>query len=112
MKVYENITSYFLRVDEIVNTLRGIGETILTEAIVQNVLRSLPIKFDSKVSVLEDRKDLDMVTMDEIHGILTSYEMRTENENPSRREAYFKVSKKTKRKQEIFHQEFFLRNRS
>ena len=52
--------------------------------------------FDSKVSVLEYKKDLHIVTMDEIHGILTAYEMRTKNENPSRREANLKASKKKK----------------
>ena len=51
---------------------------------------------DSKVSTLEYRKAFDKVTMDEIHGILIPYEMRTEKENPSRREATFKASKKTR----------------
>ena len=55
------------------------------------------MRFDSKVSALEERKDLDKLSMDELHGILTAYEMRTEQEKPSRKEATFKVSKKTKR---------------
>ena len=54
------------------------------------------MRFDSKVSVLEDIKELDTITMDEIHGILTAYEMRAEKENPSRRESTIKASKKTK----------------
>jgi hypothetical protein len=35
--------------------------------------------------------------MDELHGILTTYEMRTEQEKPSRKEATLKVSKKIKK---------------
>ena len=46
--------------------------------IVQKVLRSLPIRFDPKVSTLEERIDLDSIIMDELHGIFIAYEMRTE----------------------------------
>jgi hypothetical protein len=42
---------------------------------VQNVLRSLSAGFDSKISALEERTDLDTLEMDELHGILTAYEM-------------------------------------
>ena len=78
MKEDENVASYFLHVDEIVNTLRGLGELVLEEEIVQKVMRFMPMQFEYKESVLEDKKDLDTMTMDEIHGVLTSYEMRTE----------------------------------
>jgi hypothetical protein len=36
------------------------------------------MRFDPKVSTLEERTDLDSISMDELHGIFTSYEMRTE----------------------------------
>jgi hypothetical protein len=36
--------------------------------------------------------------MDELHGIFTSYEMRTEQENLVKKEASFKASKNTKKK--------------
>jgi hypothetical protein len=36
--------------------------------------------------------------MDDLHGILTNYEMRIEKDNPSKKEATFKASKKTKKK--------------
>jgi len=35
--------------------------------------------------------------MDELHGILTTYEMRAEKDSPSRKEETFKESKKTKK---------------
>lgn len=53
------------------------------------------MRFDSKVSTLEDRENLDKLTVNELHGIVTSYEMRTWQENPSKREATFKVSKES-----------------
>jgi hypothetical protein len=53
-----------------------------------------------KVSAIEESRDLTKLTMDELHGILTTYEMRTEleDEQPMRREASFKSSKKTRNK--------------
>ena len=68
--------------------------------IVQKVLRSLPLRYDAKVSVIEESWDLTKLTMDELHGILTTYEMRThtENEQPKIREVTFKSSKKTRNK--------------
>jgi hypothetical protein len=42
-------------------------------------------------------KDLDSLTMDELNGILTMYEMRIEKGKPPKRETTFKASKKTKK---------------
>jgi hypothetical protein len=78
----ENIASFFLRVDETVNAIIGLEEEIKESLIVQKVLRSLPMRFDPKVSTLEERAYLDSISMDELHGIFTAYEMRTEQENP------------------------------
>jgi hypothetical protein len=54
--------------------------------------------FDPKISALEERSDLKSISMDELHGIFTTYEMRTEWENPNIKEAAFKASKKSKKK--------------
>jgi hypothetical protein len=45
--------------------------------VVQKVLRSLPMRFDPKISSLEERVDISTLIMDVIHGIFTVYEMRT-----------------------------------
>ena len=77
MKEEENIVAYLLRVDETMNIIRGLGEKIEESTIVQKILRSLPMRFDSKILVIEERTDLDTMTVDELHGTLTAYEMRT-----------------------------------
>jgi hypothetical protein len=100
MEEYEDITTYFLRIDEVVNTMRGLGETVENVIIVKKVLRSLPARFDPKISALEERTDIATLLMDELQGILTTYEMRTSNENPSNKEATFKAAKKDKKKVE------------
>jgi hypothetical protein len=98
MKEDENIAAYFLRVDETVNAIIGLGEEIEESVIVQKVLRSLPMRFNPKISTLEERSDLNSISMDELHGIFTTYEMRTEQENPDVKEAAFKASKRSKKK--------------
>ena len=44
------------------------------------------MKYDSKVSTIEERDDLDDMIVDELHGIFTAYEMRMGNNEPSRKE--------------------------
>ena len=95
----EDIASYFLRVAEVVNSLKGLGKNIEENIIVQKVLRSLPDRFDSKVSAIEEMKDLDTLNIDELHGILIAYEMR--KGIPSSKDVAFKASNKKKGKNGI-----------
>jgi hypothetical protein len=81
-----------------VNAIIGLGEEIEESIIVQKVLRSLPMRFNPNISTLEERSDLSSISMDELHGIFTTYEMRTEQENPGVKEAAFKASKRSKQK--------------
>ena len=66
MKEDEDIASYFLRVDETMNVIIGLGEEIKESVIVQKVLRSLPMRFNPKISTLEERSDLNSISMDEL----------------------------------------------
>jgi hypothetical protein len=99
MNEKEDITTYLLRVDEVVNAIRGLGEEIDESLVVQKVLRSLLLKYDAKVSTNEETRDLTKMTMDELHGTLMEYEMRTDIESDqTNNEASFKAIKKTKDK--------------
>jgi hypothetical protein len=75
MKEDKDIVAYFLRGDEIVNVVKGLGEEIKGSITVQKVLSFLPMRFDPKISSLEERVDISMLIMDELHGILKAYEM-------------------------------------
>ena len=81
-------TPNFLQVDEIVNCMKNMGEEIKEAIVVEKVLRSLSPKFESKVFAIEENEKLRTLTMSQLHGILTAYEMR--KGGPSeRREATF-----------------------
>ena len=85
MEESKDIATYFLRIDEVVNTMRGLGEIVENVIIVQKILRSLPARFDPKISALEERTDIATLLMDELQCILTTYEMRTSNEYPTKK---------------------------
>ena len=76
MKEYENIVAYFLREDEVVISIRGLGEKLEESIVVKKVLRSLLEKYDPKVSTLDQSRELKTLKIDELQGILTTYEMR------------------------------------
>ena len=53
IKEGENIATYFLRVDETMNIIKGLGEKIEESVIVKKILSSLPMIFYSKISAIE-----------------------------------------------------------
>jgi hypothetical protein len=93
----EDIATYFLRVDEFVNAIRVLGEEINESLVVKKVLRSLLLKYDVKVFAIEETRDLKKMTMDELHGSLIAYEMRTgtKSDQPNNEGAFKSIKKKT-----------------
>jgi hypothetical protein len=89
----ETIRKYFLRVEELVNAMKGIGEEFEDSLLVQKILRSLPDKFNPKVSAIEELDDLKTLSIDQLLGTLTAYEMRINKDKSSTREASFKEDK-------------------
>lgn len=63
---------------------------------VQKVLRSLPRRFNAKVSAIDEMANLKDLKMDQLLGTLTTYEMRVGREKYEPKEVVFKVSKKAK----------------
>jgi hypothetical protein len=93
MKEDETVGKYFLRVDELVNAMKALGEKIEEPSLVQKILRSLPDRFNPKVSAIDEINDLKALAFDQILGMLTAYEMRIGKDKPTSREASFKEDK-------------------
>ena len=89
----EDVASFFLKVAQIVNNMKALGETIKECAIVQNILISLPSRFNPKVSSIEETTNWETLTMNQLLGNLTAYEMRLPKGKSNVREATFKVEK-------------------
>eukprot|EP00253_Pinus_taeda_P022119 PITA_22119 len=59
----ESVANYFLRIDEIVNCMKNLGEEIKEVVVVEKVLISLSPKFESKVFAIEEKENLQKITM-------------------------------------------------
>jgi hypothetical protein len=93
MKEDESIRKYFLRVEEQANVMIGLGEKIEDVSLVQKILRYLPDRFNLKVFIIEELNDLKSMSIDQLLGTLTTYEMRIGKDKPTSREASFKADK-------------------
>jgi hypothetical protein len=89
----ETVNKYFLKVEDIMNAMKGLGEKIEDTFLVQKILRSLPNRFNPKVFAIEELNDLKILSIDQLLGTLTAYEMRISKYKPTSREASFKVDK-------------------
>jgi hypothetical protein len=90
MKEDETIGKYFLRVEELVNAMIGLGEKNEDVSLVQKILRSLPDRFNPNVSVIEELNDLKSPPIHQLLGTLNAYEMRRGKDKPTSRESSFK----------------------
>jgi len=55
---------------DIANTSCGLGEKMYEEKLVRKILRSLPKKYDKKVTAIEEAQDINDVKVDEHIGYL------------------------------------------
>ena len=72
----EIVNKYFLRIEETVNAMKGLGEKFDEALLVQKILISLPERFNPKVSAIEELSDLKTLPIVQLLSILTAYEMR------------------------------------
>ncbi|KAA8533891.1 hypothetical protein F0562_031408 [Nyssa sinensis] len=76
MKVGETITDYFARVMSVANKMRVYGEAMTDVTICEKILRSLTDKFNYIVCSIEESKDMDALTIDELQSSLIVHEQK------------------------------------
>ncbi|KAL9412440.1 hypothetical protein AB3S75_045966 [Citrus x aurantiifolia] len=74
MKPGENVTEYFGRVMIVSNKMRFHGEEMHDVTIVEKILRSLTDKFNYIVCFIEESKDTNTLTIDELQSSLIVHE--------------------------------------
>ena len=72
----ESLKDFSSRFTELVNQMKTYGENISDKNVVEKLLISLPAKFDSIVSVIEQTKELSTLSIQELMGSLKAYEQR------------------------------------
>ena len=76
MKNDETITKYFARVMTVANQMRSNGETMEDSKIVEKILRTLTERFKYVVVSIEEAKDTDSMTIDELQSSLVVHEQK------------------------------------
>ena len=79
MKAGETVSDYFARVMSVANKMRGEQMTDVT--IVEKILRSLTEKFNYIVCSIEESKDIDQLSVDELQSSLIVHEQKFHKRN-------------------------------
>lgn len=74
-----------------VNHMKSHGEDIYDRRVVEKILRSLPSRFDSLIVAIEETKNMDLYSMDELQASLISHEHQLRRFNGDSIENAFKT---------------------
>ena len=83
MKDGETISDYFSQLLVIVNCLKSDGESIEDVCVVEKILRFLANKFEHVVVAIEESKDMETLSIEELMGFLEVHEQRMEKYSSS-----------------------------
>ena len=76
MEETESIGDYFGRLQVLANSITSCGDTITNLTLVEKVLKTLNPRFDHIVVAIEESKDLESLSVDELQGSLEAHEQR------------------------------------
>ena len=75
MEEDETFDEFYANLKDIVNLAFNLGDHILEPKIVRKVLRSLPMRFHAKITVIKESKDINTIPLMELIGNLQTYEL-------------------------------------
>jgi len=75
MQEEETIHDYYMNVLDIANSFDSLGEKLSDEKLVRKILRSLPKRFDMKVTAIEEAQDVYNMQVEELIGSLQNFEL-------------------------------------
>ncbi|BBH07158.1 multidrug resistance-associated protein 9 [Prunus dulcis] len=89
MREDESLSAYLTKLFDLINQMRGYGEELSRERIVQKMLISLLPVYDPICSVIEHSRDLDVIEVQEVVASLKSFAQRLERHHENKTEKAF-----------------------
>ncbi|CAL8118089.1 unnamed protein product [Prunus armeniaca] len=71
----ETFSEFYAKICVIVNTCSGLGEKIPEHRVVKKILRSLPQRFQPKITAIEEIRDMNTLKVQELIGSIQTYEI-------------------------------------
>ncbi|KAK9740343.1 hypothetical protein RND81_03G028000 [Saponaria officinalis] len=94
MKQSESMKDYTSRIMDLVNQMKVYGDDITDKRIVNKVLCSLDNKFNFIVTAIEESKDLDELSPQELFGSLQAHEQKVSDRSENSSEGAFQAKHK------------------
>jgi len=88
MKEDETIRDYYMNVLDIANSFDSLGEKLSNEKLIRKILRSLPKRFDMKVTTIEEAQDTTSMKVEELIESLQNFKIMIN----SRKEKYMNIA--------------------
>ncbi|KAJ8620341.1 hypothetical protein MRB53_028870 [Persea americana] len=99
MEEYETFDQFYAKLNDIANSVFILSEEIQENKIVKKILRSLPSRFNSKVDVIEENKNLDTLKVNQLVGNLQTFEANRLYKRKSKEKGIaLKTSKESRKK--------------
>ena len=85
MKPEESICEMYNRFTTIITNLKCLGKTYANKELVKKILNSLPKSWEAKVTAIEESKDPNTFSLDELVGLLLTYKMKMKQGEESKK---------------------------
>ena len=72
----ETMMDMYTRFTNSTNELKSLGKSFTTEELVRKILRFLPQSWETKVTAIQEAKNMNEISLDELIGNLQTYELR------------------------------------
>jgi len=76
----ETIMEMYTHFTHLTNELKSLGKSFTTEKLVRKILRFLHRLWEAKVTAIQEAKDMNKISLDELIGNLQTSELRTSSQ--------------------------------